>query len=620
MVGTFCTSTQQGEIFVSRYYASAGGLAAVGAALLIAGCGGSSGAASSSSASKPAAKIVARTASGCPKHSKAAGTIKYSDWQFPDTLNPYQTTEAVSYETLNGMFDSLFLYNSKAKILPQMATAVPSTTNGGVNNNGKTIVIHLKQGLRWSDGAEITSKDVKFGWQVSMDPATGPYCTGSCDVISSINTPDPFTAVLHLKRAYSASVASWMPLVWPHIWKGAWNNSPHAAAVKLAQNPGFNFEGTSFPTNGPYQVTEFSKDDRIVLQPMKYYSGMNCGGAVKSLIFAFYASKQGMIAGAANGNTDITQDYTTDDLKALTNNSKGAFSIHSDPGFIFEHFEFNVDPTYNGKPNPLANTTVREALALSLDKMGLIQNALGLKGQAAKNVIAWTPWVNTPTLKQPYADTKITGEWDPISSKYVMPGTAQAVADAKKLLARTPYKNGFNTSISTTTGNPTRTAELEVAANNWNKIGVHVTPNYVPATTFFAGWSQAGPLNHGQFQIALFTFSGSPEPDSFKYNLESRYIDRNATTHVAINENYSGIKNPTIDKELTAASSTFNQAQRAKDYATVQEQLNRNVYWISLYFRPQIATANTNVGNFSNNPTQLGPTWNMYQWKALKAS
>jgi peptide/nickel transport system substrate-binding protein len=602
---------------VSRYRAPIGGLFAVGAALIIAGCGGSNGA---SSSNQPAAKVVARTANGCPKHSKAVGTIKYSDWQFPDTLNPYQTTEAVSFETLNGLFDSLFIYNSKAQVIPEMATSVPTTGNGEVKDGGKTIVIHLKKGLRWSNGSEITSADVKFGWHVSMDPATGPYCTGTCDVISSITTPDPFTAVLHLKHPYSASVATWMPYVWPRVWSGAWNNNPHLAATKLAQTPTFNFESTSFPTSGPYQVTSFNKDDRIVLQPMKYYSGMNCGAAVKNLIFAFYSSKQGMIAAAANGATDLTQDYTTDDLPGLKNNSKGQYTISSTPGFIFEHFEFNVDPTYGGKPNPLANVKVRQALALSLDKMGMIQSALGLKGQAAKNIVAWTPWVNTPQLVQPYTDKSINGQWDPIAGTYVMPGTASAIADTKKLLAQTPYKNGFSTSISTTTGNPTRTAELEVAANNWSKIGVKVSPNYVPATTFFAGWGQGGPLNHGQFQIALFTFSGSPEPDTFKFELQSKYIDRNATNHTAINENYSGVNNPVINKAFNTAASTFNQSQRTKAYDQVQVQLAKNDYWISLYFRPQIATVDPNVGNFSNNPTSLGPTWNMYQWKALKAS
>jgi ABC-type transport system substrate-binding protein len=80
------------------------------------------------------------------------------------------------------------------------------------------------------------------------------------------------------------------------------------------------------------------------------------------------------------------------------------------------------------------------------------------------------------------------------------------------------------------------------------------------------------------------------------------------------------VNNPVINKAFNTAASTFNQSQRTKAYDQVQVQLAKNDYWISLYFRPQIATVDPNVGNFSNNPTSLGPTWNMYQWKALKAS
>ena len=33
-----------------------------------------------------------------------------------------------------------------------------------------------------------------------------------------------------------------------------------------------------------------------------------------------------------------------------------------------------------------------------------------------------------------------------------------------------------------------------------------------------------------------------------------------------------------------------------------------------LYFRPQIATNDSHVFGFENNPTQFGPTANMYNW------
>lgn len=571
--------------------------------------------ASSHTGTKSAAKKSTLPAR-CKKINKASGTIKYSDWQFPDSLNPYESTEAVSAETWNGIFDGLFTYNSQAHLTPQMAATIPSLKNGGIKNGGKTIVVHLKKGLRWSNGTEITSKDVKFGWKVGMDKATGPACSGSCDIITRIDTPDKYTAVLNLKQVYAPVLAYGMPPIWPSKWGSEWNGDAHAAALKLGQDPNYNFESTSYPTDGAYQVSSFVKDDRITLKPMKYYSTMNCGGYVKNLIFAFYANKPSMIAAAANKETDVTQNYTVADLGDLGKHA-GSFKISATPGFAMEHLEYNLDSKYNGAANPLANTNVRVALSLALNKLGLIQSALGVSPQQAKGVVAWTPWINTPSLKQAFADKSITGQWDPIAKKYVNPGTASAIKDAKKILAKTPYKSGFSVDFYTTSGNPVRQAQESVIAQSWQQIGVNVKPNFVPASTLFASdWAKNGILDHGTFQVAMFGFSGSPDPDQLKYNLVSRYVDRNQSTHAAINGNDAGIQDKLIDKSFTAGAHSLDPKARGKAYTAVQVEMAKKSYWDMLYFKPVIATADNRVSNFANNPTQLGPTWNMYNWKA----
>src|SRR5438270_673286 len=220
----------------------------VALAAVLAGCGSSSSAPGTTSSTR---QIAVRTTAGCPHRNQVAGTLQYSDWQFPDSLNPFQTTSAASWETINGMFDSLFVYNQRGQLMPMMAAVLPTTANGGIKDGGKTIVVHLKHGLKWSNGTKITSQDVKFGWQVEMDKATGPYCTGTCDHIARIDTPDMYTVVMHFKQVYAAALAYAMPLPWPQVWPGAWH-TVHQAAVELAQQPSFNFEGSNYPTSGPY--------------------------------------------------------------------------------------------------------------------------------------------------------------------------------------------------------------------------------------------------------------------------------------------------------------------------------------------------------------------------------
>jgi peptide/nickel transport system substrate-binding protein len=551
----------------------------------------------------------------CKSRVKAKGTLKYSDWQFPDTMNPFQSTLSVTQETWNAMFEGAFQYNGQAHLITDMASVMPTVKNGGITNGGKTITVHLKKGLQWSNGAQITSKDFWMGWKVGLDPATGPSCSGTCDHISKIDTPDAYTFVEHFKTVYAPAVAYATPGPEPVKWAGAWSNLDfHGAAVKLGQDASYNYEDATYPTSGAYQISQFVKDDRIVLKPMKYYSVENCGGAVSSLIFAFYSDKPGMIAAAASKQTDVTQDYTPADIPELRKHTD-AYRLYTNPGFIFEHLEFNVDKTYNGNNNPVANPSVRVALALALDKIGLIRSALGISAAQAKGVVSWTPLVITPTLVQPFADKKITGNWDPLKKAYVLPGTAAAVSDAKKILAKTPFASGFTVDYDTTTGNPVRAAQAAVVANSWSKLGVKVNLTLVPATKLFGNWDSGGTLDHGQYQVADFAFSGQPDPDQLHFNLQSKYIDREAATKASSNENYSGIHDSIFDKNFPAASRTLDSATRAKLYAQVQVELNQKAYWDGLYFRPQLATADSKVGNFEDNPTQFGPTANIYSWR-----
>lgn len=570
-----------------------------------------------SATSSPAAHAKkSATASSCKKRNKPAGVIKFSDWQFPDTLNQYQASASVDGEVYDTMLDYMTEYNNRAQLIPVLLAQLPTQKNGGISKNGKTITLHLRKGMHWSNGTEVTSRDVKFGWQVDMNPSTGPYCKGTCDVISRIDTPSKYIAVLHLKHIFATAIPVALPDVWPASWTGAWSNVQQAAD-KLAKDQSYNFEGSNYPTDGPYQVSQFSRNDRIVLTPMKYYSTLSCGAYVKNLIFAFYSSKDSMLAAADNDQTDITTNYTPADTPSLLAH-KSAFKTYSLPSYNYEHLEMNVDQTYNGKANPLSNTNVRLAIALAIDKIGVTQSSLGLTAKQAAQVVGWTPWINTPQLTIPFADKAINGQWDPIQKKYVIPGRGKAVTDAKKLLASTPYKNGFTLDFTTTSGNPTRAQEEAVIAANLHQIGITVNPLFIPASTFFSDFAHNGTNHTGHFQITMFTSTLTPSFEDIKYRVQSQYIDREAAVKSSVNYNYSGIHDSILDRDLTKADQTYNKAQRTKLYDAVQVEMNRKAYWDILYFRPVIYTADSHVRNFLPGPAS--DEWNVYNWRAKGGS
>ena len=75
-------------------------------------------------------------------------------------------------------------------------------------------------------------------------------------------------------------------------------------------------------------------------------------------------------------------------------------------------------------------------------------------------------------------------------------------------------------------------------------------------------------------------------------------------------------QSPTIDADFKKGAATFDRKLRQKYYNQFQVEINQKADWIELYYRPQIATADSALGNFKNNPTQYGQTWNAYEWFA----
>src|SRR5499427_4261849 len=135
------------------------------------------------------------------------GTMTVAVWQEPNTLYPYYATQTVSTLVYEIALEGLVQVAPDGSYQPVLATAVPSMANGGVriaaDNKSMEVTYHLKPNLKWADGQPVTSDDVRFTWQAIMkDPKV--TSRGGYDQITSIDTPDPLTAVVHYGSIYAA--------------------------------------------------------------------------------------------------------------------------------------------------------------------------------------------------------------------------------------------------------------------------------------------------------------------------------------------------------------------------------------------------------------------------------
>jgi peptide/nickel transport system substrate-binding protein len=547
-----------------------------------------------------------------------SGTLAYSDWEFPNGLNILTAggNSSLLAADLTGPFGASqnFLYYDQNNKLHAgwFIKKLPSVKNGLITNGGRTIRFDIKPGMRWSNGQEIVAKDYVFGWKVEMNASTGPACLGTCDAIASISTKGKYTFIYHMKHVYPvlANLSIW---ALPHTWSKLGNGNVALAAKEIGTDTSFNYEDSSYVTAGPYQVQSYVQNDRIQFTPMKYFHGPG-GPYLKSIIFSFYSSKPGMIEAAAAHQTDITQDYTLADLAQLTPH-KSAYSIQNVPSYTVEQLAFNVySKTFNGQPNPLTNLKVRQALALAIDKVGMMRSALGVSKKVAEGDVVYGPLVVSKALVQPFGDRSLTGSWDPIAHKYLA-YSPKSVADAKKLLSETPYAKGFTLQFYTTSGNPVRQAQYAVIERNWSAIGVSSQFNGVPASTLFTTWDKNGVLARGAFQVGMFAYEGAPDPDGLKVYMEGSFVPE--ISHTAIGSNDSGIQDPVIDNAFKTQASTFDKKVRTAAWKTIQIEMNKQAYWVPLFSRPAIATVDPKAGNVHETGVLPGVTWNGNAWHAM---
>jgi peptide/nickel transport system substrate-binding protein len=85
----------------------------------------------------------------------------------PQTLDPALAYDSASGEILQNVYDNLVFYNreKKTELVPMLATEVPTTKNGGISADGKTVTFKIRTGVKFHSGSALTVDDVAYSFQ-----------------------------------------------------------------------------------------------------------------------------------------------------------------------------------------------------------------------------------------------------------------------------------------------------------------------------------------------------------------------------------------------------------------------------------------------------------------------
>ena len=145
---------------------------------------------------------VAMAATGItykPTKAGGGGSLKILYWQAVTLLNPHFAVGTKDQDGARVFYEPLAGWDQDGNLVPVLAAEIPDKENGGLAEDGLTVVWKLKRGVKWHDGMPFTADDVVFNWEYARTPETAAVSMGSYKDIT-VEKVDDFTVRVKFAR------------------------------------------------------------------------------------------------------------------------------------------------------------------------------------------------------------------------------------------------------------------------------------------------------------------------------------------------------------------------------------------------------------------------------------
>lgn len=511
------------------------------------------------------------------------GQLRIAIQRAPNTLNPILSGFSVEAMINRLTFDTLVSVDAGGKkLVPILATEVPTEQNGGIGKDGLTITYHLRSGVRWHDGVPFTSKDVKFTWLTMMSPKNNVNERVGYEDVKSVDTPNPTTVVFHLKHKFAPFVNTVF----------AESDSPVCIVPEhiLAKYPDINripFNETPIGT-GPFKLVRWIRGDHIELAANDdYFRGKP---KLRSIVLREIPDE--------NTSLNALRSHDVDWIFEASPNLYLSVKKLPDIKVVIEAQYQTLGLDFNTTHPPLDDVRVRRAFAYAIDKQALVDRFTGGIGTVA--------WANQPPYSWAY---------EPNVTHY-----PYSVAKAKQLLKQAGWvpgpdgtlrKNGqpLSLQLAYNVENATRRLVVVQIQAMLKAVGVDAQIKAIPANIYYATYGQGGVLINGKYDMAVYGWTAGYDPDDHSIYAS----DQIGRPEHPDGSNYTRYANPEMDADEKEALATYDQAARKKAYSKIQKLIARDVPEDYIWFPRQIQPINPNFKGFAPNP--VNEAWNAYEWE-----
>lgn len=322
-----------------------GTLASLSALALLAGCSSGGGSADQSSAASGG------SAGG------SGGDIVIGTTDKVTSLDPAGSYDNGSFAVQVNVFP--FLLDA-----PQGSSDVePDIAESASFTSGTDYTVVLKKGLKWANGHDLTSSDVKFTFdrQLAINDPNGPASLLSN--LDSVEAPDDQTVVFHLKSANDQTFPQVLsspagPIVDEEVF------DPDALTPSQTI-----VDGNAF--GGQYVISAYQENQTVLYEPNPNYGGHRDPAANDSVTVSYFADSSNLKLAVQQGDVDVAyRSLSATDIDDLSTDSN--VTVHKGPGGEARFITFNFDTQPYGTSTPDADPAkalaVRQAAADLIDR------------------------------------------------------------------------------------------------------------------------------------------------------------------------------------------------------------------------------------------------------------
>ena len=458
-------------------------------------------------------------------------------------LDPHRINDVYSANVVRQVYNGLVQMDDMIRIKGDLAESWE-------NPDAKTWIFHLRKGVKFHNGEELTASDVKFTIERILDQKTASPGAVHVKEIASVEASDPHTVKITTKNPFAPLLSSL---------------SRYELSVlnEKAVKAGGDAYGKNPVGTGPFKFVEWKSGDRVTLAKFAdYFQGP---AKVDGIVFRAIPEDATRLVELESGAVDIVSNLPPQDFDRMSKNPNVTVVDVQGQSTLYMGI--------NEELKPFDNKLVRQALNYAVDKQAIIDAVFFGKAAASSGPISPSIWGFDETLKPVYP-------YDP--------------EKAKELLKKAGFPNGFECVILTDPRTE-RKSVSELVQSYLEAVGVKASIEAIEWGAFLSATAKGA---KGMF---IMGWTGTGDADG---GLFPRFHSSNIGA-----ANRSRTRSAEIDGLLQKGRTTIDEKERKDVYKKLQAMIIDEAPEIFIAVTKNLAATRKNVKGYVMYPSLISPLY-----------